>query len=654
MEERKEMNAPARPDAITTLQEAPRAITLGEWCVQRGLITRAQVDECLAAQRSQQERGVPPSRLGQILLERGFLTTPDLLRALSSQRREIRHCPGCRLQTTVPVGSGVSRHSCPTCKQFLIPSPDAGSNTNTEFFVGAGREEYPEEVRQAALSPASRFGKYILIRELGHGGVGRVFLAWDTFLSQFVAVKRLRTDLGGQSADLMEERRRMLVREARSAIRLRHAGIVTVYDVGRIDEELYISMEFVDGETLHDHLQSTLRIGHAAPYFSNPPLILRILSEVARAIDHAHTRPAPLIHCDLKPSNIMIDRDSHARILDFGLARNLQTDAGEPSEYVSGTPGYMAPEQARGDAALIDARTDIYAFGAILYECLTGRTPFIGAAFEILHQTLSATPESPSIVLKTGPRAEQAASQQIPAPLESLCMLCLERDPGRRPFFLGDLAATLEGLAAPAENGPSVYDAPFEEPPTPIVRPSLSPRPSRRTAGLLTAALVLTLGLGLSSLAWTRTQSAADIGNFLPERAEQSYLAGRRDEGLIVAALKARLIARLRSPIPSLTELHLKGNRSLTILGIASAGPEGLVVATSYGTLPLAWESLEPGQILTLIRLTLPEPTPEDRLALGIYALRAGLPDEARRNLLSLRSTPRAAQAERFLGEVQP
>jgi len=643
------MNAPARPNATTMAPGVPRAISLGEWCVQRGLVTPTQVEEGLAFQREQQDRLLPPLRLGQILLERGHLTTKDLMRALASQRRELRHCPDCRLQTTVPIGSPAARHRCATCNLSLIPSPDAPIDAGGDSLDGGGDDELPEEVRTAALTPANRFGKYVLVRELGRGGVGRVCLAWDTFLSQYVAVKRLRTDVGGQTPDLIEERRRMLLKEARAAIRLRHPGLVSVYDVGRVDEELYISMEFVDGVTLHEMLQSDLRAGHLAPYFAGPERLLRTLSEIATAIDYAHTRPAPIIHCDLKPSNIMIDREQHARILDFGLARNIQADAGEQSDLVSGTPGYMAPEQARGELGKIDARTDIYAFGAILYECLTGRTPFTGPGFEVLHRTLSDTPDFPSAALAAGPRAHRLGTHQIPAALETLCMACLEREPDRRPCFLGDIAASLDALAVAPTPTPSPSAAIAEEPaPTILLKPSLSPRPSRHTARFILGAIVLALlGLGLLSFVWkARTESSA-LAAFHPEH-------GASDEATLVAGLKKRLIEGLRGTAPAVPALRLRDGRFLTLRGIAQADADGLEVSTAEGLTRVDWNSVEPLQIADLVLLSIPDPTPDDRLALAVYLLRTGHSEQARRILLTLRSTARAVQAERYLGEAHP
>src|SRR5262249_35067486 len=157
------------------------------------------------------EQGLRAPKIGELLVERGYLPLNGLLKALASQRREVRHCPRCRFQTTVPIGALLT---CNTCLGPLLPSADlAAANPVDEFVAVPSKDGLPDDVRQAARHPESRFGKYILVRELGFGGVGRVQLAWDPFLSQFVAVKRLRMDFEGKTEETLTERRRMLLQE---------------------------------------------------------------------------------------------------------------------------------------------------------------------------------------------------------------------------------------------------------------------------------------------------------------------------------------------------------------------------------------------------------------------------------------------------------
>src|SRR6185437_9930080 len=206
-------------------------------------------------------------------------------------------------------------------------------------------------------------GRYVLERELGRGGMATVWLARDLKHDRPVALKVLHPDL---ASSLGPER---FQREIRLAARLQHPHILTVYDSGESGGQLWFTMPFVEGQSLRERLGQTGRL----------PLneALRITREVAQALEYAHEHG--IVHRDIKPENILLTKDGHTLVTDFGVARPADeiaphlTGAG----IVVGTPSYMSPEQAAGDAQ-VDRRSDVYSLGCVLYEMVTGQTPFPG------------------------------------------------------------------------------------------------------------------------------------------------------------------------------------------------------------------------------------------------------------------------------------
>ena len=216
------------------------------------------------------------------------------------------------------------------------------------------------------LQPGDTIGSYTIVREVGRGGMGRVYLATDSRLGRNVAIKALPPEL-----TLDASHRDRLRREARAAAALTHPGICTVYALEELDGDLFIASEYVDGTTLRYQLDSGRR--------PSPSEITRVAGELAAALAHAHHHG--VVHRDLKPDNVMMTSDGRVKILDFGLARLTTADgaAGPVTQpgTVFGTPAYMAPEQLKGDT--VDARADVFAYGVLLYEYACGAHPF-GAA----------------------------------------------------------------------------------------------------------------------------------------------------------------------------------------------------------------------------------------------------------------------------------
>jgi len=262
------------------------------------------------------------------------------------------------------------------------------------------------------------FGDYELLSEIARGGMGVVYRARQRSLNRLVALKMI---LAGQLASEVDVER--FQQEAEHAANLDHPHIVPIYEIGVHDGRHYFSMRLVEGSNLRAELPSLL---------NDPTKAMRLLVDVCRAVHHAHQRG--VLHRDLKPGNILIDRDGAPHVTDFGLARKVEGDSDlTQSGAIVGTPSYMAPEQARGEKQLSTA-VDVYSLGAVLYELLTGKPPFKAATpMETLVQLLSREPERPSLSLPA-----------VDRDLETIALKCLERDPARRYDSAAALADDLE------------------------------------------------------------------------------------------------------------------------------------------------------------------------------------------------------------------
>jgi serine/threonine-protein kinase len=256
------------------------------------------------------------------------------------------------------------------------------------------------------LPSGYRFGDYTLDEEIARGGMGVVYRASQVSLGRPVALKMI---LAGQFASGVDIQR--FHREAEAAARLDHPHIVPIYEVGDLEGHHYFSMKLIEGGNLTEQISR---------FAGQPRAAAELMMTVADAVHHAHQRG--ILHRDLKPRNILLDPQGSPQITDFGLAKLVEA-SGEATQSgaIIGTVGYMAPEQARAERTITTA-ADIYSLGAILYELLTGRPPFRGAtAAETLLQVLQRSPDRPRNV-----RAE------IDRDLETICLKCLENEPGHR------------------------------------------------------------------------------------------------------------------------------------------------------------------------------------------------------------------------------
>lgn len=259
-------------------------------------------------------------------------------------------------------------------------------------------------------------GKFEILGELGRGGMGVVYRAWQQDLRRYVAVKVLP-----QTAD--ESCRARFVREAQAAAALSHPNILKVFEVGEHDGCAYIATEFIDGAPLDELIREGMDF----------KLIARIMSVVARALDYAHQHG--VIHRDVKPSNILVDRDLRAVVADFGIARMVHSDhALTLTGEVIGTPSYMAPELTTGKPDAATPVSDVYSLGATLYECLAGRPPFVGSDPVVLLER----------VRRRDPVRPRRFNPAIPRDLEVICLKAMEKEPHRRYPSAGAMADDLD------------------------------------------------------------------------------------------------------------------------------------------------------------------------------------------------------------------
>ena len=228
----------------------------------------------------------------------------------------------------------------------------------------------------------STLGRYKVISEIGQGAMGVVYKAVDPIIDRTVAIKTINLNLSRQELEEYEAR---FQQEIKAAGRLNHPNIVTIYDVGKTDQVAYMAMEFLEGQELKDMI--------ATGHLPSPDQVVDIIAQVADGLWFAHQQD--IVHRDVKPSNIMVMKGGIAKITDFGIARLPNSAVKTMTGLILGSPRYMSPEQVIGKA--IDARSDIFSLGVVLYEALTGVAPFDGDNVNaIMYATVNTTPPPPS------------------------------------------------------------------------------------------------------------------------------------------------------------------------------------------------------------------------------------------------------------------
>lgn len=346
-----------------------------QYLLQQGLINARQIQECLSLQQRYQQQGQSVT-LTDILVRRQYLPAEQLEKV----KKLCQEMSTARLPA-VPSGTAMAeRHA----------QPSSEAKTETVF------------------------GRYKILKELGRGGMGVVYQAYDPNLQRHVALKIIN-QLMANDKDI-----KRFEREAQVMAKLKHPHIVQILDIGEEQGRCFFTMELVEGVNLKTFLQEHLPL----------PRLLKLVIKVAQAVYYANNEG--VIHRDLKPSNILISADEEPKVLDFGLAKD--TTAREQlsqSEDFLGTPQYMSPEQA--EKKVVDARSDVYALGAVLYEMLTGRPPFVARTFsQLISKIVAEEPVPPS-------RMHPAVSRD----LDSICLKALEKDKNKRYASAGALAEDL-------------------------------------------------------------------------------------------------------------------------------------------------------------------------------------------------------------------
>lgn len=401
----------------------------GDIAVSRAFCSSEQMQKAIAEQKKRMQDG-RNQRLGELCVEMGILTPEQVALVLDEQNRRIVVCSGCGSAYSVEGFPAGKRWRCKVCNSMLeVPGSPAFASVPINQLLS---EQIEEAVAAPDIAPAetagtpakaepTRFGNYYIIEKIARGGMGIIYKARQRGLDRIVALKVL---IAGESAS--EETIKRFYLEAKSVAKLRHPNIVPIHEVGIHEGKHFFTMDFIHGENLrHIILNQKINLHWA----------LELTAKVAKALHYAHEHG--VVHRDVKPENILIDETGEPQITDFGLAMDIETDANiTQAGVVMGTPAYMSPEQARGERASLDNRSDVYSLGAVLYEMLTGQQIFSFEGPIGLSSLLKTISQDPTPPRRLNPR--------IPREVETMVAKAIEKEPDRRYQSSSDYAQDID------------------------------------------------------------------------------------------------------------------------------------------------------------------------------------------------------------------
>ncbi|MCU0722632.1 MAG: serine/threonine protein kinase [Planctomycetes bacterium] len=384
----------------------------GRIALKHNLVTPKQLVECLAVKDKLRREG-KDLMLGQILLERGYLTKEEVLFILKAQKKAVLECPVCKTRYNVEGFGAGHKVKCRMCRTVLeVPrEPDT-------IVVDRTIWDSKTQIRDPMIG--KMVGNYRVESKLGEGGQSQVYLACHVGLDRKMAMKLL--PISSRTTQAEKER---FIREARIVARLTHPNVVQVFDVGEDKRHLYLAMEYVEGDTLEDVMTERKILP--------VPEATGIVHEVAQALKAAHAEG--IVHRDIKPDNIMLNKTGVVKVTDFGLA--ITQERGKKITRVGmilGTPYYISPDQVQGRE--LDIRSDIYSLGASYYYFVTGRRPFEeGTPAEIMLQHIEDAPVPPDYV-----------NPHVPREVNDIILKMMAKEPAERYQDPQALIAAVEPL----------------------------------------------------------------------------------------------------------------------------------------------------------------------------------------------------------------
>jgi formylglycine-generating enzyme required for sulfatase activity/tRNA A-37 threonylcarbamoyl transferase component Bud32 len=344
-------------------------------------------------------------------------------------------CPGCKKSYNVPDDSVGTRATCKSCGHKFTVAVAADETRGGKSSHASGGRQPPGgtlverqgtgRFNEPSPEPPKRLGRFEIRERLGGGGFGTVYRGYDPVLKRDVALK-----VPHASALASEESRARLCREPEAAAQLRHPNIVPIYDAGFDGDQFFIASAFIEGSTL----DAAIHRGEI-----DPRRAATVARKLADALDCAHEQG--IVHRDVKPANVMLDRRGEPQLMDFGLAQWTQASERFTQDgMILGTPAYMSPEQAGGPAREVGPASDQYSLGATLYEMLAGEPPFSGPALAIVYQVREKEPPPPSSI-----------RPEVPPALEAICLRAMAKQPAARFCSCHQLAEALDAWLKQAE-----------------------------------------------------------------------------------------------------------------------------------------------------------------------------------------------------------